>query len=170
MDTFFLTVTACDRVFYKGRALQVVMPLEDGEKAIQAHHENMVFAVDIGEIRIQTQEGEWITGVVGRGFAQVINNRVSILVDTAEHPDEIDVRRARSERTGSGTASTKTKYSGILYVAGFPGTCHVPSSLQHERQHKYIILLFTLGYIIFYKPVFHIAVEFLYRRIVSSAL
>ena len=54
MDTFFLTVTACDRVFYKGRALQVVMPLEDGEKAIQAHHENMVFAVDIGEIRIQT--------------------------------------------------------------------------------------------------------------------
>ena len=29
MDTFFLTVTACDRVFYKGRALQVVMPLED---------------------------------------------------------------------------------------------------------------------------------------------
>ena len=69
MDTFFLTVTACDRVFYKGRALQVVMPLEDGEKAIQAHHENMVFAVDIGEIRIQTQEGEWITGVVGRGFA-----------------------------------------------------------------------------------------------------
>ena len=28
----FLTVTACDRVFYKGRALQVVMPLEDGEK------------------------------------------------------------------------------------------------------------------------------------------
>ena len=88
MDTFFLTVTACDRVFYKGRALQVVMPLEDGEKAIQAHHENMVFAVDIGEIRIQTQEGEWITGVVGRGFAQVINNRVSILVDTAEHPDD----------------------------------------------------------------------------------
>ena len=56
MDTFFLTVTACDRVFYKGRALQVVMPLEDGEKAIQAHHENMVFAVDIGEIRIQTQD------------------------------------------------------------------------------------------------------------------
>ena len=98
MDTFFLTVTACDRVFYKGRALQVVMPLEDGEKAIQAHHENMVFAVDIGEIRIQTQEGEWITGVVGRGFAQVINNRVSILVDKAEHPDEIEVRRAREAK------------------------------------------------------------------------
>ena len=170
MDTFFLTVTACDRVFYKGRALQVVMPLEDGEKAIQAHHENMVFAVDIGEIRIQTQEGEWITGVVGRGFAQVINNRVSILVDTAEHPDEIDVRRAREAKERAQEQLRQKQSIQEYYVAGFPGTCHVPSSLQHERQHKYIILLFTLGYIIFYKPVFHIAVEFLYRRIVSSAL
>lgn len=33
--------------------------------------------------------------MVGTGFAQVINNRVSILVDTAEHPEEIDVRRAK---------------------------------------------------------------------------
>ena len=37
-------------------------------------------------------------GVVGTGFAQVINNRVSILVDTAEHPEEIDVRRARDAK------------------------------------------------------------------------
>ena len=37
-------------------------------------------------------------GVVGTGFAQVINNRVSILVDTAEHPEEIDVRRAREAK------------------------------------------------------------------------
>ena len=28
----------------------------------------------------------------------MINNRVSILVDTAEHPEEIDVRRAREAK------------------------------------------------------------------------
>ena len=76
----------------------MVIPLEDGEKEIQAHHENMVFAVEVGELRIQTEDGEWIVGVVGTGFAQVINNRVSILVDTAEHPEEIDVRRAREAK------------------------------------------------------------------------
>ena len=88
-NTFLLNVTACDRVFFEGRCKQVVIPLEDGEKEIQAHHENMVFAVEVGELRIQTED------VVGTGFAQVINNRVSILVDTAEHPEEIDVRRAK---------------------------------------------------------------------------
>ena len=95
MNTFLLNVTACDRVFFEGYCRQVILPLEDGEKGIQAHHENMVFAVNVGELRIQTEDGAWITGVVGSGFAQVINNRVSVLVDTAEHPDEIDVRRAK---------------------------------------------------------------------------
>ena len=90
-NTFLLNVTACDRVFFEGRCRQVVIPL-------QAHHENMVFAVEVGELRIQTEDGEWIVGVVGTGFAQVINNRVSILVDTAEHPEEIDVRRAREAK------------------------------------------------------------------------
>ena len=98
MNTFLLNVTACDRVFFEGYCRQVILPLEDGEKGIQAHHENMVFAVNVGELRIQTEDGAWITSVVGSGFAQVINNRVSVLVDTAEHPDEIDVRRAKEAK------------------------------------------------------------------------
>ena len=51
MNTFSLKVIACDKVFYDGRCAQVVLPLHDGLKAIQAHHENMVFAVEVGEIR-----------------------------------------------------------------------------------------------------------------------
>lgn len=94
MSTFYLRVIACDRVFFAGRCMQVIIPLEDGSKAIQAHHENMAFAVEIGEIKIQNEKGEWEVGVVGLGFAQVMNNRVTIIVDTAEHPEEIDVRRA----------------------------------------------------------------------------
>ena len=38
MNTFSLKVIACDRVFFDGRCEQVVLPLHDGEKAIQAHH------------------------------------------------------------------------------------------------------------------------------------
>lgn len=98
MDSFMLTVTACDRVFYQGRCLQVVIPLADGGKAIQAHHENMVFAIAVGEIRIQKEDGEWIQGVVGTGFCQMINNRASVLVDTAEYPKEIDIRRAEEAK------------------------------------------------------------------------
>ena len=94
-STFYLRVIACDRIFFEGRCIQVVIPLHDGQKAIQAHHENMVFAVEIGEIRIQKEDGNWETGVTGTGMAQIINNRATVIVDTCEHPDEIDLRRAK---------------------------------------------------------------------------
>ena len=77
MNTFSLKVIACDRVFFDGRCEQVVLPLHDGEKAIQAHHENMVFAVNVGELRIQTEDGAWITGVVGRSASRTKQARRS---------------------------------------------------------------------------------------------
>ena len=95
MNTFYLKVIASNRMFFEGRCSNVVIPVFDGEKAIQAHHENMVIAVSIGEMRITTEEGKLVKGLVGNGFAQVINNRVTLLVDTAESPEEIDVRRAQ---------------------------------------------------------------------------
>ena len=98
MNTFLLNVTACDRVFFEGYCRQVILPLEDGEKGIQAHHENMVFAVEIGEIRITDETGEEIVGVTGTGFAQIINNRAMVIVDTCESPEEIDGRRAEEAK------------------------------------------------------------------------
>ena len=79
MNTFYLKVIACDRVFFEGKCQQVILPLFDGQQAIQAHHENMAFAVEVGEIRIQEENGNWIYGVTGTGFAQIINNRAMVL-------------------------------------------------------------------------------------------
>ena len=97
-NTFSLKVIACDRIFFDGRCTQVVLPLHDGEKAIQAHHENMVFAVEIGEIRITDENGKEIMGITGTGFAQIINNRVKLFCLTAESPEEIDIRRAQEAK------------------------------------------------------------------------
>lgn len=97
-NTFFLQVLASDKVFYKGSCQELVIPLMDGEKAVLPRHENMVIAVSIGEMRILDGNGQWISGVVGNGFVQIINNRVTVLVDTAERPEEIDERRAEEAR------------------------------------------------------------------------
>ena len=98
MNTFYLKVIACDRVFFEGRCQQVPLPLFDGQQAIQAHHENMVFSVEVGELVIQKEDGTTITGVTGTGFAQMINNRATVIVDTCEYPEEIDVRRAKEAK------------------------------------------------------------------------
>lgn len=96
-STFSLKIIASDKVFYDGRCHIIIVPGLDGEHAIMAHHENMVIATEVGEVRFQTEEGdaEWVKAVVGVGFAHVANNRVTMLVDTAERPEDIDEVRAR---------------------------------------------------------------------------
>ena len=98
MDTFGLKIIASDRVFYEGRCLSLVIPAPDGEKGILPRHENMVIAIDVGIARMELKEGEWTEVAVGTGFAEVVNNRVTLLVDTAERPEEIDIRRAQEQR------------------------------------------------------------------------
>jgi len=97
-STFFLQVLASDKVFYKGPCQKLIIPLADGEKAVLPHHEDMVIAVAIGEMRLMNEDGEWIHAVVGNGFVQIVNNRVTLLVDTAELPQDIDERRAEEAR------------------------------------------------------------------------
>ena len=67
----------------------------DGERGILPHHENVVVAVNVGKLRFRKEDQTWTEVIVGLGFAQIANNRVTVLVDTAEMPDEIDARRAR---------------------------------------------------------------------------
>lgn len=96
MNTFSLKIIASDKVFYDGRCGIVIVPALDGEKAIMAHHENMVIATRVGEVRFKADENEeWRRAVVGTGFVHIANNRVTMLVDTAERPEDIDAVRAR---------------------------------------------------------------------------
>lgn len=96
MSTFSLKIIASNKVFYDGKCRSVVVPALDGELAVMAHHENMVVATRAGELRFQVEEkSEWCKAVVGIGFVHIANNRVTVLVDTAERPEEIDEVRAR---------------------------------------------------------------------------
>lgn len=98
MNTFYLKVIATDHTFFQGKCKSLIVPAIDGEKGILPHHEDMVMAVNDGEIRIEDEKGEKHTGIVGMGFVQIINNRVTLLVETAERPEEIDAKRAREAK------------------------------------------------------------------------
>ncbi|MRM88170.1 ATP synthase F1 subunit epsilon [Faecalicatena contorta] len=98
MDTFGLKIIASDRVFYIGRCRKLILPAPDGKLGILPDHENMVIAISVGDARMEIEEGSWVDIAVGAGFAEVVNNRVTILVDTAERPEEIDVRRAEEAK------------------------------------------------------------------------
>ena len=74
----------------------MIVPAVDGEMAVMAHHESEIVAVKAGEMRFQaTEDGPWEAAVVGQGFCEITNNRVMLLADTIEKPEEIDRIRAQ---------------------------------------------------------------------------
>lgn len=99
MSSYNLRVIAADKVFFSGRCESLIVPAFDGQKEILAHHEAMVIAVDDGEMKFRPEEsGDWQKVVVGKGFVQIANNRVTLLVETAERPEDIDIARAREAK------------------------------------------------------------------------
>lgn len=98
MKTFYLKVLASDRVFFEGKCRMVIVPAVDGQLGIMANHGDLVAALGVGEIRIQKEDDTWERALVGTGVMQDINNRVTILTEFAERPDEIDVKRAREAK------------------------------------------------------------------------
>lgn len=125
MDTFGLKVIASDRVFYEGRCRKLIIPAPDGQKGILPNHENMVIAVAVGIARMELTEGEWTEVAVGTGFAEIVNNRVTLLVDTAERPEEIDIRACPGTAGACGGADApEAEHSGVLSYSGIPGPRH----------------------------------------------
>lgn len=98
MDTFGLKIIASDKVFYEGRCRKLTIPAPDGEMGILPNHENMVIAIAVGIAYMEAEEGKRQDIALGQGFAEIVNNRVTLIVDTAENPDDIDVRHAEEQR------------------------------------------------------------------------
>ena len=95
---FQLEIFAADRNFYQGDCLQIVVSVGDGTRGVMADHEPMLIAIDMGIVRMQKEDESWEEIVVGRGSMQVANNLVTLLVETAEYPWEIDIRRAEEAK------------------------------------------------------------------------
>ena len=96
MTTFWLKVIASDHVFYNGNCEALVVPAHDGEVGILPHREAMILAIQEGELKFRIPgEQEYHHAVVGLGIVQVANNLVTVVVDTAERPEDIDEVRAK---------------------------------------------------------------------------
>lgn len=96
--TFHLSIITPEHSFFEGDVEMLVLETPDGEVAIQAGHIPMVISTVEGEIRIH-QDGRCRWAAASSGFATVIQDQVLLMLQTAEWPEEIDIKRAeRAER------------------------------------------------------------------------
>ncbi len=68
-----------------------------GKFQILPDHTAFMSELSIGEVKVETPDSTHFFAVSG-GFLEVVDNRVLLLLDTAEAAEEIDVERARNAR------------------------------------------------------------------------
>jgi F-type H+-transporting ATPase subunit epsilon len=93
--TLHVVLVTGDRPMYDGPASRVIAEARYGQIAMGAHHAPMVAALEPSELIIRHEETEHYFAI-GGGFCEVHDNKVVILADTAERPEEIDLERAES--------------------------------------------------------------------------
>ena len=93
MATMRLEIATAERVVYSEDVEILVAPGMDGQLGILPNHAPLLTALQPGEIRV-VREGEESFMAVSGGFLEVMANRVTILADTAERAEEIDIERA----------------------------------------------------------------------------
>jgi len=95
MSTFNLDVVTPTRNLEEMVVSYIRCPGLDGSFGIMANHQEGIFSLDIGEIMIKTKSETKYLSTSG-GFAEIVNDGVSILVETVESALDIDIPRAEA--------------------------------------------------------------------------
>ena len=93
MGRLFLEIVTPEKIVVSQEVNAVVAPGTDGEFGVLPGHIHFLTGIVPGELRYNTDAGKESMAVT-TGFAEVSNDKVSILVDAAEKASEIDVERA----------------------------------------------------------------------------
>jgi F-type H+-transporting ATPase subunit epsilon len=112
--TYHLKVLSSYGVFFDGECVQTVLPCEDGTRGILARHEDCIISVIPGPLRIKLPDETEQLAVVAGGYAAIDQGALTIIVDTAERPEDIDERRAR-EAAERAAEALKRRQSKVEY-------------------------------------------------------
>ena len=94
-DRLKLEVATPTRLVVSGEADEVVVPGSEGSFGVLPGHAPLLSLVGTGEVMYRSGRDEHYLAVSG-GFAEVGPTHVTILAESAERPEEIDVTRARA--------------------------------------------------------------------------
>lgn len=92
-----------ERTVFSKAVDYVSLPGFEGILGILPNHAPLLTALTFGEVMVRTR-GEQEYFAIGGGFAEILPDQVTILADSAEQADEIDVERAQDARTRAAEA------------------------------------------------------------------
>ncbi len=97
-DSIELVIVTPERQLLRETVAEVTLPGADGQLGILPGHAPLITELGIGELNFRTKSGDSVPIAIISGFAEVLGDRVTVLAETAERPEEIDVARAEQAK------------------------------------------------------------------------
>jgi F-type H+-transporting ATPase subunit epsilon len=94
-----LVVVTPERQLVRESVAEVALPGANGSLGILPGHAPLITELGIGEMTYRAKRATDLAHLaIISGFAEVLGGRVTVLAETAERPEEIDVQRAEEAR------------------------------------------------------------------------
>lgn len=98
--TLTVRVISPDKTIWDDEAQEVILPSTTGQLGILSGHAPLLSALDAGVMRVRSSANQdWVAIALMGGFAEIEENEVTILVNSAERGDAIDLEEARNTYT-----------------------------------------------------------------------
>jgi F-type H+-transporting ATPase subunit epsilon len=95
---FTVEIVTPVRMVFSGQTTSVSAPGVEGGFQILASHAPFISAIGTGPVKVKGLDGTDTVYATSGGFVEVRDNKVTVVADTAERADEIDVKRAEASR------------------------------------------------------------------------
>jgi F-type H+-transporting ATPase subunit epsilon len=93
-EELLLEIVTPEKLAFSGTIDEVTCPGSEGEFGVLRGHASLLSAIKFGELSY-VKDGKRTSYAVTTGYAEVTGSKVTVLVETAERADQIDVERAR---------------------------------------------------------------------------
>ncbi len=93
---------------------EVTVPGVDGIFTVLPGHEPFISVLSVGVLEVRDADGNMVKYYVNGGFAEVLDDRVVILSQDVQRPEEIDLERAESARERAEERLKKREGADVL--------------------------------------------------------
>lgn len=98
MQKFRLKIITPEKVFFDGDVRQIIARTSAGNIGILAGHTPYAANIIPSPLRVLSDSGDYRTAAVSAGIIKAEKERVTIVADTVEWSEDIDVERAERAR------------------------------------------------------------------------
>ena len=113
MEKFlYLEIVSPEKKVFSGNVISVTAPGILGEFQVLYNHASLVSTLETGRIKLTDENNKEEIFATSGGVLEVKNNKVSILAESVERKDEIDIQRAEKS-----LADSESEYSNAKTMA-----------------------------------------------------